>query len=436
MTLLRLTCFDHYIVRYIEDNLVNMALYAFDGTWNEDEIEDDSDTNVIRFAELYAAEQEKIEYVSGVGTRLKAVGRLLGGVFGLGGRTRIAEMMDSLENNWDQDQTIDIIGYSRGAALAVHFANEVCEKGIVPQGSSDRVFPEIRFLGLWDIVGSFGIPFNIAERINFQDINLGWNIDTIGSKVKHCFHAMALDERRESFGLTRLDPDKQRNNIKEVWFRGVHGDIGGSAGNPHRSNIALNWMLEQAANVGVPIDTNKRKLPKYTKIDHQAPISTNKDPQRDPRRPIGADDEWHPTAIPKSLDIGQSHTFTTRSRHLFNWSGIKLSEGGTYLFKVKEGDTWLDASIECDASGWKTESLTGIKEAIVESFEKHRRHPEANWFELIGAEGDEDDVLIRIGKESTYEATTNHELWTFANDYKRKYGNNKGSIEVTATRLS
>lgn len=413
-----------------------MALYAFDGTWNVDEDEDDKDSNVVRFAELYGADPNHIEYKAGVGTRFNAVGRLFGGVFGIGGRTRISEMKSALENNWADDQVIDIVGFSRGAALAVHFANEICEKGITPTGTKDPIFPDIRFLGVWDIVGSFGIPFNIGERINFQDVNLGWDIDKIGAKVQHCFHAMAMDERRESFGLTRLDPDNRFDNVTEVWFRGVHGDIGGSAANPHRSNIALNWILDQAISVGVPIDREKRKLPKYSKMNSAAAISNNKDPQIDPRRPVGGDDEWHVTAKPIALAVGESHMFTTRARQLFNYSGVKLSQGGEYRFSVADGDTWLDAEIECDADGWTTERLTGIKEMFVETFEKHRRLPEADWFELIGAEGDEEDQLFRIGTACTYTAKTNKELWTFANDYKRKYGNNKGSVEVTVERIA
>ena len=53
---------------------------------------------------------------------------MLGGLFGSGGKSRIEEMHDILTENWeDGDQVIDIIGFSRGAALAVHFANKIGE---------------------------------------------------------------------------------------------------------------------------------------------------------------------------------------------------------------------------------------------------------------------------------------------------------------------
>ena len=103
-----------------------MALYAFDGTWNEDETEPIADTNVVKFRDVYRG---KPEYVEGVGTRFGALGRALGGLLGAGGRTRIEEMYEKLLANWQKgDHEIDIIGFSRGAALAAHFSNVITKK--------------------------------------------------------------------------------------------------------------------------------------------------------------------------------------------------------------------------------------------------------------------------------------------------------------------
>ena len=44
-----------------------MALYAFDGTWNEDEEIPSKDSNVVRFRDAYLGDHKK--YVAGVGTR-------------------------------------------------------------------------------------------------------------------------------------------------------------------------------------------------------------------------------------------------------------------------------------------------------------------------------------------------------------------------------
>lgn len=163
-----------------------MALYAFDGTWNEDEVDEAKDTNVVKFRDA-CIDTDRIFYLEGVGTRLGFIGKLLGGGTGAGGRFRIREAMEQLDRNMAAgDRTIDIIGFSRGAALALHFANEI---------QKEKSGAEIRFLGLWDVVASFGIPGN--------NLNIGWTL-TLPPNVRACYHAMALDERRGNFPLTRV----------------------------------------------------------------------------------------------------------------------------------------------------------------------------------------------------------------------------------------
>ena len=91
-----------------------MALYAFDGTWNEDEEIPEKDTNVVRFRDIYDG---PVEYRTGVGTRFGAVGRILGGLFGLGGRSRIEEMYDALKKNYAQgDHEGEFCAPLKGAA--------------------------------------------------------------------------------------------------------------------------------------------------------------------------------------------------------------------------------------------------------------------------------------------------------------------------------
>ena len=101
-----------------------MALYAYDVTSNIDEDEDDKDTNVVQFSELYQAPKEDIVYIEGVGARFGAIGKLLGELMGVGGRSRVAKMYDELEQRYKScDTAIDSIGYSRGDALAGHITN-------------------------------------------------------------------------------------------------------------------------------------------------------------------------------------------------------------------------------------------------------------------------------------------------------------------------
>ena len=250
-----------------------MALYAFDGTWNKDESDEAKETNVRKFCLCLPAEMN-VFYLEGVGTRFGFIGKLLGGVAGEGGHFRIHEAMEKLRQYFAEgDRTVDIIGFSRGAALALHFANQVQE---------EQPGAVVRFLGLWDVVASFGIPGN--------DLNIGWHL-TLPDNVQHCYHAMALDERRRNFTPTRVVPRKGGvigDRLQEVWFRGVHSDVGGGQC-VGLANIALCWMLRRAKEVGLPVVESK--LQEHVALcDANAPISKNFDPVKDPQRRINPGD--------------------------------------------------------------------------------------------------------------------------------------------------
>ena len=222
-----------------------MALYAFDGTWNEDKPGTERDTNVLWFANAYG---EDSYYQKGVGTRLGKVGRIIGGITGKGGRSRIKKARKRLAANFDRgDTVIDIVGFSRGAALALHFANKICDKGV--ETKAGKVFPKIRFLGLWDTVAAFGAPDVPA--------NIGWELD-LPSCVERCCHALALDERRNAFKPERLEEQvadtSEEGVLQECWFRGVHSDIGGGNKNTALSSIALDWMIANAKRTGLKFD--------------------------------------------------------------------------------------------------------------------------------------------------------------------------------------
>jgi len=227
-----------------------MALYAFDGTWNAGKTGEDPEfknTNVFRFFEAYRKNSGTNDlYKAGVGTRFDLVGHALGGVFGLGELARLVEVYDQLCANWvlKQDRVIDVVGFSRGAATTLDFCHLVMEKGIRRPGTDDVVEPnpEIRFLGVWDVVGAFGLA-NLGNTA----ANIGHHLELPRRNLRFCFHALALDERRPSFLPTRLP------GAYEVWFRGVHSDIGGGNGNRGLNDITMHWMLSKAKAAQLPI---------------------------------------------------------------------------------------------------------------------------------------------------------------------------------------
>jgi hypothetical protein len=226
-----------------------MGLYAFDGTWNTDKTKDSANknTNVVRFKDAYQNNLNTDQYyVAGVGTRMRWIGRVIGGVFGAGELPRLNEAYKRLCENWVNlgDQVIDIVGFSRGAATAIDFCHLVQDRGIRKPGTDDVVVanPAIRFVGVWDMVPAFGLGF-----LGNQALNFGHKLTLPTKGIEYCFHALALDERRLSFIPTRL------TGAHEVWFRGVHSDIGGGNGNLGLNDVSLKWMMSKAQAAGLPI---------------------------------------------------------------------------------------------------------------------------------------------------------------------------------------
>jgi uncharacterized protein (DUF2235 family) len=268
-----------------------MALYAFDGTWDaeKDAGEYGNNTNVVKFRDAYEGRSEF--YTKGVGTRYGILGKIIGGAFGVGGKERIARAAEHLAQYFaDGDRDIDIVGFSRGAALALHFANTIASRGVRDRdGRVIAARPVVRFLGLWDVVAAFGIPIDLG--IPFSRINLGYRL-SLPDTVAYCFHALALDERRQAFRPTRV------RGGYEVWFRGVHSDIGGGNDNLGLNNIALRWMLKKARTVGCPI--NRDALAALDAlVDPQASIGRNLDPITNRPRDVRATDRAHYTVSPR-----------------------------------------------------------------------------------------------------------------------------------------
>jgi uncharacterized protein (DUF2235 family) len=244
-----------------------MALYAFDGTGNEDQERDELDSNVVDFFNAYVDpkkntdpdEKEGSLYLKGIGTRARTIfGRNPAEAFGIGGHRRVRQAMERLENNLEAgDEIVDVVGFSRGAALSMSFANEIATKlpGVA-----------IRFVGVFDVVAQFGLPG--------RHVNAG-HVVSLPANVKCCRHAMAMDESRALFPLSRLcaKDGAHDERLVELWFRGVHSDVGGGNGNRCLNWIGLNWMLQNALRAGLPIsqeaiDKNLQDRGLPQQIDH------------------------------------------------------------------------------------------------------------------------------------------------------------------------
>ncbi|MGH9657653.1 MAG: phospholipase effector Tle1 domain-containing protein, partial [Bryobacteraceae bacterium] len=265
------------------------------------------DTNVVWFRDAYIGSQN---YWEGVGTRFGLLGKLFGGITGAGAHQRVNEALEKLEKDLVAgDNNIDIVGFSRGAAIALHFANQIQQP--------------IRFLGLWDTVASFGIPGN-EENLGF-DLNLPDN-------VQICCQAMALDERRHTFPLQRLEARvadaNQPGRLFEVWFRGVHSDIGGGNDNTALSSVALQWMFAAALRAGLRLDDTVVNR-NASRINAGSPISVHSfDLIKNRFRVVRWNDVAHNTVRFRDNDKDRQHNNPPLSLALVDDSGRSAGQFG------------------------------------------------------------------------------------------------------------
>lgn len=275
-----------------------------DGTWNF--ADQPSKTNVAKVALSVipgsaAGKEQRVYYHSGVGTRRRE--RLRGGAFGEGLSRNVLDAYRFLIDTYEPGDELFLFGFSRGAFTARSLAGLVRNSGILrrdhcdrtpeawalyrdrierPTGTAATLFrrsyareTQIHFVGVWDTVGSLGIPAPSAAWLqsSVHRFNRRWAFhDTeLSSWVRAAFHALAIDEQRSAFRPTlwhqQSGAAEQGQELKQVWFAGVHCDIGGGYKEAGLSDITLLWMVDQARRHGLRFDTDllSAAMPKVMK---------------------------------------------------------------------------------------------------------------------------------------------------------------------------
>ncbi|WP_160320118.1 DUF2235 domain-containing protein [Rhodococcus rhodochrous] len=262
-----------------------------DGTWNRPDSK--YVTNIEKIARTVQTDVTKAEgvqqlvlYLSGVGAGSYMMDRLLGGAFGMGLFANIRSAYRFLALNYEPGDEIYVFGFSRGAYTARSLVGMLARAGLLTRaaliadklpdaiaryqtrtrdakrfGSSNQDFRrdhchsalKIQFLGVFDTVGALGVPGPSRRRYEFHDVKLS-------DLVVCARQALAIDERRMTFEpcLWESDdgcpPDDPR--VKQVWFEGVHSDIGGGYAECGLSDTALLWMVRQAHEQGLVFDSD------------------------------------------------------------------------------------------------------------------------------------------------------------------------------------
>ena len=251
-----------------------------DGTWNTPDQRSGGEfrpTNVVKMARAIAPSDpdgvaQVVFYDQGVGTG-NLLDRVSGGAFGRGLDKNIEDGYRFLMHNYEPGDDIFLFGFSRGAYTVRSLAGLIYNAGLLRTANAhlypdayrlyrDRIdrpdstraveFKEmlsydvdITFLGVWDTVGAMGIPVRGLRRLSrgrYEFHGRG-----LSPRVKRAFHALAIDERRSPFRPSiwkgKSDDDQV---VEQVWFPGVHSDIGGGYLETGLSDVAFHWMVTKA----------------------------------------------------------------------------------------------------------------------------------------------------------------------------------------------
>jgi uncharacterized protein (DUF2235 family) len=286
-----------------------------DGTWNRRDAPGAA-TNVAKMARSLRpfdddGVSQLIYYHPGVGTGNR-LDQFLGGAFGIGLSGNVQSQYAFLVDNFNYGDQIFRFGFSRGAYTVRSLAGliglvglmqkadmeyfpqlykiymsrqyrEVLVRGqdlaaardalrkLFPEGEADGQNAELlqavdnsrrtalHFIGVWDTVGSLGVPYGplsriAASRYNFHDTELS-------EAVNYAYQALAIDERRGAFpptlwtrkaGRGALSEEQAHKQVLEqVWFAGCHSNVGGGYADGGLSDISFLWMVSKAAAAAV-----------------------------------------------------------------------------------------------------------------------------------------------------------------------------------------
>jgi uncharacterized protein (DUF2235 family) len=256
-----------------------------DGTWNTpDESKDGKpcQTNVAKMASALLQTSidgtaQLLYYDTGIGSEGYLLKRVYDGATGSGITENILQAYRYIIGHYEPGDELFFFGFSRGAFTVRSLSGLIRNSGILKKENAEQAAralkiyrsrkaglqpraieatlfrktfaveesTPIKFIGVWDTVGSLGNPLwlksFLSRKNQFHDTGLS-------SKVDFAYHALAVDEKRKNFEATlwHQNPAATGQVLEQVWFPGVHSDIGGGYPESGLSDISLQWMIEKA----------------------------------------------------------------------------------------------------------------------------------------------------------------------------------------------
>ena len=322
-----------------------------DGTWDADDTQT-NDTNVALLARsVHGAQQtggilQIVLYLRGVGTTGLKLETFIEGATGIGVDDNIRSAYQFISQNYIPGDEIYLFGFSRGAFTARSLAGLITACGVLyrealcalpdawiyyrsPKPHSPAAFaakynlkshvdPQITFLGVWDTVGSLGIPGSLLAASNKE--KFAFHDTSPSPLLKHAVQALAIDEHRHDFSPTfwtgAVPPGA---TIQQVWFAGAHSDVGGGYKTRSLADIPLVWMAKQAETTGLALDW--KCLPDPSMLDVSAPA-------HDSSSGLFALDRYHPTL----REIGMTKCAVKFNESLYE----ALDENGNPVSTINE----------------------------------------------------------------------------------------------------
>jgi uncharacterized protein (DUF2235 family) len=161
----------------------------------------------------------------------------------------------------------------------------------IPEFQQGATEPLIAFVGVWETVDAVGLPLRAADFVNTFVYRFKFADLTLSTTIGHACHALAVDEERESFTPVLWNEAKSKNpeRIEQVWFSGVHSNVGGGYPRQGMSLVALDWMMTRAEMCGLRFNAVERELYRgHADVD---------DKMYDSRAGLGVFYRWKPRNI-------------------------------------------------------------------------------------------------------------------------------------------
>ena len=292
-------------------------------------------------------------YDDGVGTSTFKPWAILGGAFGFGLKRNVVDIYKFACRNYkDESDNLYGFGFSRGAFTIRVVIGLILNQGLVSADNEseldkkaiaayrqyraeryhtllpwhpedwyrairDFLFPikydkrdnreakHIRFVGVWDTVAAYGLPMDEMTRgVSRWIVPLELPNHTLNRKrVMRACQALALDEERTTFHPelwdekvippSEFDPSQKRSiadeQLSQVWFAGVHSNVGGGYPDDALAYIPLVWMLNEARRCGLKFKSETGDPPAYPDAFKSAVSQADKDGRiYNPRAGLGA----------------------------------------------------------------------------------------------------------------------------------------------------